>query len=101
MKSGLTRLPVRPPLAYARLDRKDCAFPICEMAVAVAEIELADVALDMRRADVMIDAGNAALEDREIALDGVCINVSAHIFSDAMLDCFAEGANGSRQRVPG
>jgi len=38
------------------------------VARVVAEIELADVALEMLGTDVMIDAVDAALEEREIAV---------------------------------
>jgi hypothetical protein len=42
-------------------------------------------------ADVMIDTVNAALEDREITLNGVGVCVAPDVFLDRMVDGFVAG----------
>ena len=49
--------------------------------VAVAEIKLGQVAVQMRFADVEIAAGDATLEDAEIVLDGIGVHVATHVFA--------------------
>ena len=57
------------------------------MTGVVAEVEFADVAIQVLRADVVIDAEDAALERREIALDGVGVpEPAAHVFLDRVID---------------
>ena len=56
------------------------------LAIAVAEIELRQIAMQVRLADVLIDAINAALQDREKALDRVGVNIAAHILVVAVRD---------------
>ena len=57
-------------------------------AVAVAEVEFVDVALQMLARAMLIDAAHSALEDAEIAFDGVGVNLTTPIFFDAVLDGF-------------
>ena len=54
-------------------------------AVVVSEIELGSVPLEMSRADVLVNAIDAALEDLEIVFAGVHGRAAAHIFADAVL----------------
>jgi hypothetical protein len=48
--------------------------------LVVAEIELSKIPLQVFLADVMIDAIDAPLQDREISFDGVSVRITAHIF---------------------
>ena len=57
-------------------------------AVVVAKIELVDVALQVLVRALLIDAAHSALEDAEIAFDGVGVNLTTPIFFDAVLDGF-------------
>jgi len=62
-------LPWPPP------DRTGCALFIVNAkldAVAVAEIELGEIAVKVLLATVLINAVHSALKDGEIALDGNC-----------------------------
>lgn len=55
-------------------------------ALVVTEIELGEVAAQMLLADMVIDAIDPALEDREIVLDGVGVRVASHVFLDTVVD---------------
>jgi hypothetical protein len=48
--------------------------------LVVAEIELGKILLQMLLADVVIDTIDVALQDREIALDGIGVRVALHVF---------------------
>ena len=50
--------------------------------MVVAEVELADVPLQMRLGNVMVRADNASLEDREIVFDRVGVRAAANVFLD-------------------
>lgn len=52
-------------------------------ALVVPEIELGKVPLQILRADMMVHAVDAAIQDREIALDGVRVRVAPNIFLNA------------------
>lgn len=54
--------------------------------VVVSEVELGKVAVQMLLADMVEGAGDAALQDREVTLDGVGVNVATDIFLDAVVD---------------
>lgn len=54
--------------------------------LAVPEVEFAQVALQMRGADVVIHAIDAALEDREIALDRIRVRVPTNVLFNAVVD---------------
>src|SRR5687767_15115060 len=54
------------------------------LAVVVAEVKFRGVALKMLRADMVERADDSALEDREEAFGGICVNVAAHVFPGAM-----------------
>jgi uncharacterized protein related to proFAR isomerase len=49
----------------------------------VAEIELAQVAVQMGLAAVLVDALHPALEHGEVVFDGVRMHVAAHTYSSA------------------
>ena len=55
-------------------------------AVVVAEIEFGHVALEVRRADVLINASDGALEDRKVVLASVHGRAAAHEFASVVLD---------------
>src|SRR4051812_2990686 len=55
-------------------------------ALVVAEIELGKVALQMLCTDVVINAGDAALHDREITLNRVRVCITADVLTDAVID---------------
>src|SRR5205823_13863714 len=56
------------------------------LTVAVAEIELREIAMQMRFADVLIGAVNAALQNRKEPLDGVGVDVAANVLIGTVLD---------------
>jgi hypothetical protein len=83
----LTSPPVGQALALDAAKRAIGAGRVRDAASVVAEIELADVALQVLGADVVIHAEDAALQDREVALDGVGMpEAAAHVFIDRMVD---------------
>src|SRR5258705_6964559 len=49
------------------------------------EIELCQVAMQVARAAVPVSAAHATLEDREVALDGVGVDVATHVFLGAVV----------------
>lgn len=55
-------------------------------AIAVAEVELGQIPLQMGFADVLVDAVDAPLQDGEIAFDGVGGHVAARVFLGAVGD---------------
>lgn len=59
---------------------------VLHVPIAEPESELADIAVQMLRAGVMIDAMKAALHDRPHALDGVRVNAVADVFARAVVD---------------
>jgi len=57
-----------------------------DIAVAETKCELADVAVQMLRAGVMIDTVQAALKQREHTLDPVRGNIAPDVFASAVVD---------------
>jgi hypothetical protein len=57
----------------------------------VSEVKFGEVAVQVRLADVKIAAVDAALQDREVAFDGIGVGVAANIFLDAVSDYFMAG----------
>ena len=55
-------------------------------ALVVPKIVFGKVALQMLRTNVVINASNAALHNREISLDCVGVHVAANIFIGLMAD---------------
>ena len=71
--TGLVSPPIGEALAGDHLQGGIGTLGVGQMAVVVAEIELANVALQVLLADVVIDADDAALQDGEVILDRVCV----------------------------
>ena len=81
----LTSPPIGQPLSDDALQCDRRAFAISEAkrgAVVVSEIEFAEVTLQVSLRDMVIDAIDTALEDREVPLDGVGVRVAANVFVD-------------------
>src|SRR6516162_1517491 len=55
-------------------------------SVAVAEIEFGEIAMKVLLADVLIDAINSALQDREIILGSIGRGISANVFLLRVID---------------
>src|SRR5207248_7807780 len=55
-------------------------------AVAVPEIELGEITVQMAVATMLINSAHAAFEDREEALNGVGARLAAHPFAASMHD---------------
>jgi hypothetical protein len=68
-------------------------------AVAVAEIELGEVTFQVCFADMLVDAIDAALQDREVALDGVGISLSPDIFFGGVVNRLIVRECGADRRV--
>ena len=49
-------------------------------SVVVPEIELGEVAMQVRRRDVLIGAVDPALQDREVSFDRIGVRIAAHVF---------------------
>ena len=59
--------------------------------IAVAEIELGGVAVQMPFLAMLIDADHAALKHAEKSLDGIGMRVATNVFLDAMVNAFMAG----------
>ena len=70
------------PLSNDALERFGGPLVIRDLAGVVAEIELAEIALKVLRADVLVDASEPALENREVVFDHLGSGIAAHIFVD-------------------
>ena len=55
-------------------------------SIRIAKIEFAQIAVQVGLAHMLIDAVNAALEDAEIALNGVGVVGAENVFLGAMID---------------
>ena len=53
-------------------------------AVVIAELELTSIAMQVLLVAVLVDAAHTALEDREIAFNGIGVNVAPNILASAM-----------------
>lgn len=80
--------PIRKALPADPFERGLSALGIVNEAGVVTEVELPVIALQMLLRDVVIDAEDAALEDREITLNRVRMSVSAHVLIDTVVDRF-------------
>lgn len=92
---GLVRCPlatscfIGQPLALGADDGEIGALGVVNAkldAVAVPEIELTEIPLQVGFGDVLINAVDAALEDRKVALDGVGVGVAPDVFLGAVVD---------------
>src|SRR6266508_2411643 len=57
-------------------------------AVAIAEIELGEIAVQVFLAAMLVHAFHAALEDRVEPFDGVGVGEATHVFINGMIDGF-------------
>src|SRR5437899_1424112 len=69
-------------------------------AVAIAEIELGKIAVQVLLFAVLINADHAALENRKIAFGGVGMRLAADIFLRRVVHGFVAGKLGPERRVP-
>lgn len=69
--------------------------------MAVTEIEFGQIALQMRFADMLINAVDAAFQDREETFNRVGMGLAANVFIFAVRDRFVRGeipADGGKDR---
>ena len=87
------RLSVQEPLALGAGEQRGCPFPIRQVAGVGAEIELCEVARQMRFADVVKRPVDAAFEQREMAFDRVGMREAAEpdVFLGAVIDARMAG----------
>jgi hypothetical protein len=81
-------LTVRQSLANARLNSKDCAFPIGHGARVVPEIEFRDVAVQILFGAMLVIAPHSAFENAKEAFNRVRRHVATSVFVGRMLDRF-------------
>src|SRR5579872_3903845 len=97
LRSGgvaLVNPPISETLAGRALDRQRSALRVLNSksrAVGIAEIKFVQIALQMLLPAMLVDALHAALEDREITLNGVRRHVTPRIFSGRVVDAFVLG----------
>ena len=60
-------------------------------AIVVTEIKFRQIALQMGFADVVIDAIDATLENREVTFDRIAVRVVADVFTIAMVNHLVTG----------
>jgi hypothetical protein len=97
---GIDRFAIGEPLADDTTDQPVGAFLIADPktnAGVVAEIELCEVAVQMRLAAMLVDANQAALENREEAFKRVGMHVAARPFAFRVIDEFMFG--GEREAL--
>jgi len=90
---GVFFLPVNPPIreafAFDALEGDHGTHVVIDAeadAVVVAEIELREITVQMVLAAMLIDALHAALEDGEVAFDGVGVDIATDILISAVVD---------------
>ncbi len=76
---GLVRLSIEQPLALGAHEQGGFPFSIGHIARVGAKIELGEVARQVRLADVVERAEDAALQQREMAFDRVCMSETASV----------------------
>ena len=75
--------PIGEALALNALGGQHSAFHVGQVVGVVTEVELAEIAFQMLCAEPLVIAGDASLEDTEIALNGVGVSErSTDIFLD-------------------
>src|SRR5205085_9488202 len=85
---GATRISVAQPLAAHSTESLNRPLTVADAerhAVVVTEVELREVARKVRLADVVVDAVDAALEDREVVLGCVGVGVTANVLAVAVI----------------
>jgi hypothetical protein len=65
----------------------------------VAEIELRQIPLQVGLADVLIDPIEAALQDREVAFDGIGVHIAAHVFGLSVIDGLMASCEGKIEHI--
>src|ERR1700693_3458409 len=95
----LVRLSVQEPLALSRVEQCGSPFPIAHVAGIGPEIELREIARQMRLADVMEGAIDAALEQRKVALHRVRMHVVPHVFLILVADRAVAGKVARERRI--
>ena len=73
---------VRQPLSFRFLDRDDSPLPVIQMPGAVLVSELVNVAVQVLFRDRVEGPNQAALDDGEETLNGVRVDVPAHVFPE-------------------
>jgi hypothetical protein len=68
-------------------------------AIAIAEIELGKISVQVFLAAMLVDALHAALEDRIVAFNGVGVNFAANIFFAAVVYALMAGELGSNFKI--
>ena len=90
-----TNCSIGQPLPLGALDSQVVASDIVDAqldAVGVAEVELGQVAVQMGFADVEVAAIDAALEDREVAFEGVGISLVPNVFLGRVVNGLTSGS---------
>lgn len=95
-KGGLcaVRLTIREPLALCTNDGLGRALLVLDTkrrAVVVAEIELRQVPMQVLLRAMLVGPAHAALEHREVAFHGICMDLAARPFLCAMVDALVAG----------
>jgi hypothetical protein len=65
----------------------------------VAEIGLREIPLQVGLADVLIDPIEAALQDREVAFDGIGVHIAAHVFGLSVIDGLMASCEGKIEHI--
>ena len=92
------RLPVGEPLSDDALNRPLRTLYVINTeshTVAVTEIELAQISVQMPFAAMLIDALHTAFKDAVVALNRICVSTAAHPFFCLVVDAFVTGKLGS------
>jgi hypothetical protein len=77
---GLVRLSIRQAFAFGTLNGKRRPFPIGDFASVVTEIKFRQITVQMLLAAMLVHTTHATLEDREVAFNGIGVNVAASVF---------------------
>jgi hypothetical protein len=68
-------------------------------AVAISEIEFANITMQVLLTAMLIDAFHTALEDTEVAFNGVCMHIATDIFFVLVADAFMAGEMTTKRIV--
>jgi hypothetical protein len=82
--------PIGEPLPADLFQGCVSALRIRSLAVCKAEVKLSAVALQVHFADVVIRPVEAAFEQAKEAFHGVCVNVTACVFANRMIDAIVQ-----------
>ena len=70
--------------------------PKCH-AIIIPEVKFTEIALQMILTHVVIDAIDAALEDRKVTLDRIRVRITANVFADRMYDSLVRRSSNRRR----